>query len=1446
MATNSNAAEIPFPGLRSYEPEEAHLFFGRESQVDELLDRLSSTRFVAVIGNSGCGKSSLVKAGLIPGVQGGFMPGATANWRITTFRPAGRPLASLAGALARLEGIRQTDDDGTVRASRILADLKSGALGLIEAVRQFKHDGDNLLLIVDQFEELFRFPQIDEDNLDASTAARFAAHNDALAFVKLLLAATSQQDVPIYVVITMRSDFLGPCAEFPGLAEAINRGAYLVPKLGREQLKEAIEGPIRVGGREISDRLSNKILNEIQDLNDQLPILQHALMRMWIRAQHDTDKRIDIADFEAIGSLEHAIEQHMEEIFRELSTEERTIAEVLFRNLAEETEGGNTVRTPRTFGELCTIVKAPSEMTQSVIDRFRIQGRSFLLPLKTKGQPDLCSEDVIDIAHESLIRQWPRLLQWTAEDAQDNRTEKRLTETAKEWDENGRDPSLLDRGSKLALDEEWTHRHRERANDQVRGFVRASRLTERRRRLLALASVGLIAVFGISTAVVMFLFYSSERVNFAEQKINLENQLDELRDAVNELNKRREELANENNRMDVDLEAKEKDLKQKQDDIQNRINHLENIQSEFEALTVLNAQLTREASERTTKAQAEELRASAVERGNYALLTLDFEFADRRFASAAESQADDLRLGEAQAAFWALYRQSPPPIRVFQNLPDVPSALALSKNGNVALVGDSKGGLHLWTPTSSRFNKLEQSFDAEVRLLHPLESDDYLVGLRDGRLVSFSVNDSVVTSKGRFPGQFPPIVQVFDNGKQVLTRNDEGSFSIYEIPEGNLEDKFEIPIMDTQIHGDSATPIAIAAHGDDRFVIASSAIDSDQWNVKIWSYETSSMPRVSQRPAFSFNSETAIRALALSPDASVLFIGLEGKRLQSLTLDAGDSGNDATLESGQNRMQQESGGREAVEIQSTYVECQHENNALIATTNAAQVYSSHASGRIVLWDFAQKPVARVTTFADRHDDDAGIRLFAATGDGDTVLSVDDSNRIRIWNRDNEALFLDTPIAHEGGLYGVSLSPDGRLVTSCGEDGVTRIWDSVSGFQLRELSDANGQVQQAVFSPDGKYLAAASWDQEVKVYDLYSIDDELKSNARWKLQGHRALVRGVSFLSDNQRLVSTDNDGRILYWKLDVSRNNLSPLHEATVSENVWSVDASQLPGAEAVLTAGDDRTVRLWNDQLSEMTTFPLIHSDVARSVRFAHTQNRSQYALSASYDSRIYILDTGDMRDVSRLEGHTSRVYEAVFSGDDEYALSGSLDNTLNLWRLSGTDDGEFRFDEIVRPLRSFREHAGSIRAVAFSPNPDEYIAASGGSDGTLIRWDFDWPDAYLKQKDEIESQIATAETEGNSARICADWYFFHGAWALAVDAYSQIDESSQDIESRIRSGQAYLALARRVGSESLATDNQFLANAYDQFKAAQVLLQNDPESENNSQLQQYVNFILASLPDP
>ncbi|WP_353571546.1 CHASE sensor domain-containing protein [Candidatus Albibeggiatoa sp. nov. BB20] len=452
----------PYPGLRPFERDETDIFFGREEHVDQLIARLGETHFLAVVGTSGCGKSSLVRTGLLPNLEAGFLASANGQWHIAELRPSNQPMARLAQALH--QSVFEQDE------AVLQAQLWRGEYSLHELLQQSPlEEGANILLVVDQFEEIFRYYQQGDKN-------------EAASFVKLLLG--SSQHPQVYVVMTMRSDFLGDCATFYGLPEAVNHGLYLTPRLTREQLSEAIAFPASVFGGEIEPTLLNQLLNDATYQQDQLPVIQHALMQMWwLACEENTEHTvITTVHYEQIGGLQNALSEHIDSVYFGLNAKQQRIAKVLFIQLTERFDIQRDTRRPMRLSAIAAQADVDWQAVAEVVDIFRGQGRHFVMPPLGR---DLTPDSVIDISHESLIRQWQQLKEWIEEETESAKLYSRLEDAAQRWKKGNaalwRNPDL-----KQAVDwkkdkqptKQWASRYGDDF-DFVMDFLTASEIEEK-------------------------------------------------------------------------------------------------------------------------------------------------------------------------------------------------------------------------------------------------------------------------------------------------------------------------------------------------------------------------------------------------------------------------------------------------------------------------------------------------------------------------------------------------------------------------------------------------------------------------------------------------------------------------------------------------------------------------------------------------------------------------------------------------------------------------------------------------------------------------------------------------------------------------------------------------------------------------------------------------------
>lgn len=412
----------PYPGLRAFRREETDLFFGREDCINAMVDRLAATRFLAVLGSSGTGKSSLVRTGLLDALELGFMAKAGSRWKIVDFRPGGAPLKNLARRLLETEGGEDANPDIAAQDVDLLrAYLARGPRAVVEWCRSgHLPEGGNLLLLVDQFEELFRYQD-------------YAGREEAEAFVALLIESAREADVAIYVAITMRSEYLGACALIEGLSDAINAGMFLTPRMTREHCREAIVGPAEVCNIDIEPALVNRLLNDLANFApwddrdgtdqldrlmrraDQLPLLQYTLNRMWQRAHERSPGvrvKLTVDDYVAIEGLSGALNAHANQIFEDLGKQNAQVAEWVFRALTAGSTIADAVRRPTRLDELISTCGGDEAGVRAVVDAFRAPGVNFLLPELDPHRPKLATDTYIDISHESLIRQWKKLSEW--------------------------------------------------------------------------------------------------------------------------------------------------------------------------------------------------------------------------------------------------------------------------------------------------------------------------------------------------------------------------------------------------------------------------------------------------------------------------------------------------------------------------------------------------------------------------------------------------------------------------------------------------------------------------------------------------------------------------------------------------------------------------------------------------------------------------------------------------------------------------------------------------------------------------------------------------------------------------------------------------------------------------------------------------------------------------
>lgn len=1369
----------PFPGLRPFRGDEHHLFFGREDQTAALLQLLRQNRFLAVVGTSGSGKSSLVRAGLIAGLHSGTMTQAGSAWEVVLLRPGGSPIENLARGLVEADLYDAEDPHSLPRLS---ATLNRSRYGLVEAIKQSDvfEDDANLLVVVDQFEELFRFRQ-----------QSVGSEETAAAFVNLLLTASQQSERPIYVTITMRSDYLGDCSEIPGLAEAVNDGEYLIPRLMRDQKRAAIEKPIGVGGAQISPLLVQRLLNDVGDDPDQLPVLQHALMRMWSvwEASGEPDRPIDFCDFEAIGGLAAALSNHADEIFDALPDDKHRLAcERIFRTLTEKGTDNRGIRRPMRLDQLQAIAEADRETIMTVLAAFRQPGVTFLMP---GIDVELQDKTILDLSHESLMRGWQRLRGWVEDEAQSARIFRRLLDTARLWQSGRaglfRDPDLqialswrehqqpnaewaqqyggdfttaiefLERsGAEAAAEEQAREAARQRELQQAQQLAQArqERLEQQQRaaRKLRMSMIGVAAVAVLAAAAcVIAIFAHNEAKRLAEVA---GAEADRARESAAEAEQARLETATALE----EVEQKRAEVSAEKDRAERNLEQAQINQAKAEAADRRSRQL---------------LYATDMQLASMVWLddksTAD-KLREQLAAHRVDPQADPEDQQEDQRGFEWYYFQ-----HLVNRSADIISghrfpiaATALTADGHLVTL-DSQSQLHRRRSTASEDQTLQVDLRQGRKVLARALS-------ADGQVAAIAAGQSVLlfnTASGKLIKQLPADAVEFGvclsadasmlvtvSSRIVWWNVESGGF----IASTNCPKPLRPGVI--ALSGDGLT-LAVGKHGTQGELLTVFRLDRKA--NRITTVQTLNPFEVMLRSVALNNSGTRVAASQFFTGSVQVLDTATGEKIG-----AGSAAHAAAI------------------------------SALAFNPVGTRLVTGGLDGTIKVWADVEQLQAAELTFKG-HTGPIHNLLF---DEGETrLVSGGEDQTARIWDLEQPGVIRALESERSRGTR-AAFSPDGLLIAG-EEKNQLVIWDATTNKRVMALEkDPSAQVYGVAFSPDNRTLAVGYGASRVVSHVvLWDLD---RGERLARLAGTSDLPDFTTNLIDGPaNALAFSPDGQ--YLAAGFGSPHLFRLNNTqgpAIPVKVWNVETQELVAVlnghfgqcvsvtfsedgSLLATGSHDRTARIWDTETWRLRHVLECPGQQVLDVAFSPDR---RFLAMADYAGEIHIWDVESGERLQTLRGHSNVVAAVAFSRDGRTLASASFDETVRLWNtatwreLTRLDPGSTLLDKIAgltfSPDGTRLLSAGGMLAYWATQPPrweDAETAANTLADLLDSEVDFRHRIRLISENLDLHESLAIlAQRRPEDAQVAAaysaalaNWHASGHRWADAATAFDKLLET-------------------------------------------------------------------------
>jgi WD40 repeat protein len=1278
----------PYRGLDAFDEADHVRFFGRQRLLEKLIGRLEreGRRLLAVLGPSGSGKSSLVRAGLVPALRAGALPGGE-GWRfLPPMVPGTDPLAALARAIrppgADAEDWERRQVEGFRGDAGHLARL-IGEAGATPAV-----------LVVDQFEEVF--------TLVADEAAR-------LAFADNLLGLTETPGPRHLVILTMRSDYLDWIPKLPRFQVPFEAGQELVTPLNAGELREAIERPAELVGLKFEEGVVEALLRDILGEPAALPLLQFTLLKLWDARDHN---RVTREAYRRLGNARLALARSADALFEEqLSPQSQTTARRILLRMVRPGDGlevtSNRIR--------CVTLLEMGEADERIKEVLETLRRARLVRV-TKADPAAgaaidwspASADQVEVAHEALIRNWPQLVKWLEEEREALTRRQRWEARASEWVRLGRgDAGLLDevqareaerwldsteallvgydpglpayvQASRAAVDraareKQEAERHQ---REQAIALEAEKRYAKRLGKLLIALTVA--TLFALGSAV--FALREMAKAKQAEDQA--------VASAKSEADQRkRAERA-------VQAEA-------------------EQTRKAKEAATIAEEAKTR-AEDAATKATKSEGRANAAqaEVKKQALIATSQRLAAQAVSHYGDQLDVALLLGleayrvhdtvEARGSVLGGLASSPHLTRYLCGHSSDVHAVAFSPDGKVLASCGKQGQIFLWEV--EKRSPPRMIFDGDTKFtslaFSPL-GKTLVAGGEDGRVIRWDLSDLGSILKSSPPDKPRDVTEPFERWRQVLGQcaepvqglaftHDGGTLAAANAGGGvdlwDVAGRRWLPSLPRT--GPRTRLWSVAFSPDDRML----ATGAGSGQVTLWASLT---PRTAGQAARWGATERRLLGtlpgghadrvwnVAFSPDGRTLASGSDDKSV--ILWDVPSRARMARLE-------------------------RHEGAVMSLAFNAdgTRLATGSKDNTILLWDVARRqPIERlvghkgevwsVTFRADDHlasgGNDRAVILWdlatphllgtrLVTGEpslislavrDERLLATGDANgAVVLWTTDADGRLRRLPMSgrHSKQVGGLTFSPDGRTVASRSDDGTVRLWDVATRQPRGRPLPHDAAVTAIAFSPDGQTLASGRYlygSNAILLWDLAT------GRLRGTLPGHTQPVRSLAFNRDGL-LASGDQDGRIFFWDVAHQRAtgpSLEPQHTSVVTCLAFNADGQTLASGSY------SNNILLWDVRARKPRGAVLTgHKDAVWSLALSHDGTR---LASVGADGTMILWDVETRRPLGLpLKGHPGTVWDVAFRPDDRTALTCGGDGAVISWQV-GLEAWRERVKEVV-----------------------------------------------------------------------------------------------------------------------------------------------------------------------